>query len=54
MVEPAASLPRLAQRNLATVIHLNLDVKTESSSTVFRIHDKAGAVLPAMVREVWK
>ena len=53
MVEPAASLPRLAQRNLATVVHVNLDVKTESSSTVFRIHGKAGEVLPALLREVW-
>jgi NAD-dependent deacetylase len=54
MVEPAASLPRLAQRNLATVVYINLDVKTESSSTVFRIHGKAGLVLPALVEAVWK
>jgi NAD-dependent deacetylase len=53
VVEPAASLPRLAQRNLATLVHINLDVKTESSSTVFRIHGKAGAVLPALIDSVW-
>jgi hypothetical protein len=29
-------------------------VKTESSSTVFRIHGKAGLVLPALVEAVWK
>ncbi len=49
LVEPAASLPRLAQRNFATVVYLNLDVKTESSTNVFRIHGKAGEVLPALV-----
>jgi NAD-dependent deacetylase len=54
VVEPAASLPRLAQRNLATVVHINLDVKTESSSTVFRIYGKAGAVLPALLDAVWR
>lgn len=54
LVEPAASLPRLAQRNMATVVHINLDVTTESSSTVYRIHGKAGEALPALVDAVWK
>lgn len=53
MVEPAASLPFIAQRNTATVVYINLDVKTESSASVFRIHGKAGEVLPALVNAVW-
>ncbi len=49
LVQPAASLPRLAQRNFATVVYLNLDVKTETSANVFRIHGKAGEMLPSLV-----
>lgn len=52
LVEPAASLPRIAQHNGAIVAHINLDVQTKSSGNVFRIHGKAGEVLPALVAEM--
>lgn len=53
VVEPAASLPLLARRALATVITINLDVTTGTSANAFSIHGKAGEVLPALVQAVW-
>lgn len=53
VVEPAASLPRIAQRNGAAILHLNLDVTTVSVPPVYRIHGKAGEVLPALVQAAW-
>ncbi|MFC1465686.1 MAG: NAD-dependent deacetylase [Candidatus Brachytrichaceae bacterium NZ_4S206] len=53
LVEPAASLPRLARRALATVVTINLDVETESSPNAYSIHGKAGEVLPALVKATW-
>lgn len=53
LVEPAASLPRLARRALATVVTINLDVTTESSPNAYAIHGKAGEVLPALVKATW-
>ncbi|BCX02873.1 MAG: NAD-dependent protein deacylase [Candidatus Roseilinea sp.] len=53
LVEPAASLPRIARRALATLVTINLDVETESSPNAYAIHGKAGEVLPALVKAVW-
>ncbi len=53
LVEPAASLPRIAERASATVVHINLDVETESALNVFRLHGKAGEALPVLVRAAW-
>ncbi|MCS6849318.1 MAG: NAD-dependent deacylase [Anaerolineae bacterium] len=53
LVEPAASLPRIARRALATVVTINLDVKTEWSPNAYAIHGKSGEVLPALVSAAW-
>lgn len=54
LVEPAASLPHIAQRTGATVVTINLDVSAESAPNAYRIHGKAGEVLPALVKDVWR
>jgi NAD-dependent deacetylase len=53
VVEPASSLPRLAQRVRTTVVTINLDVKIESSPNMFYIRGKTGEVLPMLVKAVW-
>lgn len=53
VVEPAASLTRLAARMGATVVVINLDVEPLEEERSFQIHGKAGEVLPQLVRESW-
>jgi NAD-dependent deacetylase len=53
VVEPAASLPRLAQQHRATVVYINLDVQTAEAGRRYAIHGKAGHVLPALVKAAW-
>jgi NAD-dependent deacetylase len=49
LVEPAASLPRLAYTSGATVAVINLDVTTSAEGRVFYLHGKSGELLPALV-----
>lgn len=53
VVEPAASLARYALTRGATVVIINLDVTTESSPPLYKIHAPAGQVLPALVQATW-
>lgn len=52
VVEPAASLPRIAQRN-ATVVYINLDVTPSAAAGKYAINGKAGEILPALVQAAW-
>ena len=49
LVEPAASLPRLALRSGAVILTINLDVETRAAPPRFDIQAKAGELLPALV-----
>lgn len=53
LVEPAASLPRLAWRAGAVVVTVNPDTAAESPPGAYSIYGKAGEALPALVRAVW-
>lgn len=53
VVEPAASLPSVAQRSRATVVIINPDVEVQASSTYYRINGPAGRVLSLLVRATW-
>jgi len=52
-VEPAASLPRLAQQNGATVVTINLEVTTTAFHKVYNFNGRAGEILPALVQKAW-
>jgi NAD-dependent deacetylase len=52
-VEPAASLPHLAQRAGATVAIINPDVRGQDSDLLYKIAGPAGQVLPALLRATW-
>lgn len=49
VVEPAASLARVAQRFGATIVILNLDVEPLAAPPLYHINGRAGSVLPALV-----
>lgn len=53
VVEPAASLPRIAAQHGAVVAYLNLDVTPHASSMRYQINGPAGQVLPTLVRTAW-
>jgi NAD-dependent deacetylase len=53
MVEPAASLPLVAQRRGARVALVNPEETPLLSETVDFLHGPAGIVLPALVQETW-
>lgn len=53
VVEPAASLVRVASRLGATVVVINLDVDTLIEDKLYHIHAQAGGVLPALVQAAW-
>ncbi len=53
LVEPAASLPRIAQQAGATVVYINLDVTPATSARRYAINGKAGQVLPVLVQRTW-
>lgn len=52
VVEPAASLPRIALSRGATVLILNLEQTTTARSPLFTVYGKAGEVLPRLVAAV--
>ncbi|WP_298817031.1 SIR2 family NAD-dependent protein deacylase [Chloroflexus sp.] len=49
VVEPAASLPRIALSRHATVLILNLEQETAARPPLFTIYGKAGEMLPQLV-----
>jgi NAD-dependent deacetylase len=49
LVEPAASLPRVAYAAGATVAVINLDVTPSHDERVYYLNGKSGALLPALV-----
>ncbi|MBP1465564.1 NAD-dependent deacylase [Candidatus Chloroploca sp. M-50] len=49
LVEPAASLPRLAYNRGATVAVLNLDVTPHNEERLYLLNGQAGSLLPALV-----
>lgn len=49
LVEPAASLPRVAYGAGATVAVINLDVRTHSEGRVYFVNGRSGLLLPALV-----
>ncbi|EFO81724.1 Silent information regulator protein Sir2 [Oscillochloris trichoides DG-6] len=53
VVEPAASLPRVARQAGATVAVINLDVQEQNQPPIFSIHARSGEWLPALVRAAW-
>jgi NAD-dependent deacetylase len=53
VVEPAASLTSFAFSNGATVVVTNLEVENQSSSRLYKIHGRAGQILPALVQAAW-
>ncbi|GIV90096.1 MAG: NAD-dependent protein deacylase [Chloroflexus sp.] len=50
VVEPAASLPRIALSRNATVLILNLEQQTAARPPLFTINGKAGEILPRIVK----
>ncbi len=53
LVEPAASLPRVAQAAGATLALINLDVATRQEGRTFYLNARAGEVLPRLVALAW-
>jgi NAD-dependent deacetylase len=53
VVEPAASLTYHALMRGATVVQTNLDVETQYSERLYKIHGPAGTILPALVQAAW-
>lgn len=53
VVEPAASLARYALHLGATVVIMNLDVRDEAAPPLYKLHGRAGEVLPALVQATW-
>lgn len=53
VVEPAASLPRIAHQTGATVVYINLDVTPTAAGRHYAINGRAGLVLPAMAQATW-
>lgn len=49
LVEPAASLPRLAYARGATLAVINLDVSDTVQERFFALHGRSGVLLPALV-----
>jgi NAD-dependent deacetylase len=50
LVEPAASLPRLAYQSGATILYNSLDIVTRATPPLYAINAPAGTVLPALLR----
>ncbi len=53
LVEPAASLPRVARQFGATVAVINPDVTAQASPSYYTIRGPAGQVLPALLEKTW-
>lgn len=53
MVEPAASLPRVAARNDATVVIINPDAEQWAQPGIWALAGPAGSLLPALLQAAW-
>jgi NAD-dependent deacetylase len=53
LVEPAASLARMALQRGAKVAEVNADVTPLTLSATFLLRGAAGEILPALVKAVW-
>jgi NAD-dependent deacetylase len=53
VVQPAASLPPLAQQAGATLVVINVDVTPHVSPHAYHLRGPSGMVLPALVRAAW-
>ncbi|HEY8607199.1 MAG TPA: NAD-dependent deacylase [Noviherbaspirillum sp.] len=53
LVEPAASLPRLARSRGCTVVQINPDVTAHDAIAQFVLRGKAGGVLPGLLAAAW-
>jgi NAD-dependent deacetylase len=49
LVEPAASLPRLAYSHAATVAIINLDVTARAEERLYELNARSGELLPAFI-----
>ncbi len=53
LVEPAASLAKVAQQFGAVVVFLNLDVEPFSAPKLYHLHGCAGVLLPELLKATW-
>jgi NAD-dependent deacetylase len=53
LVEPAASLARMALQHGAAVVEVNLTVTPLTSQATFVLHGVSGEILPALIKTVW-
>ena len=53
LVEPAASLARVALRRGAAVVEINLTITPLTSRAAFALQGAAGKILPALVKTAW-
>lgn len=53
IVEPAASLPRLALEYEAVVVEINPEETPLTASAAYILRGRAGEILPELVKEVW-
>lgn len=52
-VQPAAYLATLAEQTRATVVYVNLEVKTGRRGNIYNFNAKSGELLPALVKATW-
>jgi NAD-dependent deacetylase len=53
LVEPAASLPYRALAHGASLLVLNLDVRSQASPPLYTIHGQSGRLLPELLAAAW-
>ena len=53
LVEPAASLPRIARQHGSKVVEINLEPTPLTHLADFSLHGRSGKLLPELVNEVW-
>jgi NAD-dependent deacetylase len=53
LVEPAASLARVALRRGVAVVEINLGNTPLTSRATFVLHGASGEILPALIKAVW-
>jgi NAD-dependent deacetylase len=53
LVEPAASLARLARQRGATVVEVNPTATPLTSCATFVLQGASGEVMPALIKSVW-
>lgn len=53
VVEPVASLARLAERQGATIVLNNLEVEISSTSQCYSLNGPAGTILPLIMQATW-